>query len=309
MTSGFHHSVLTSAVTRFLITKSDGIYVDGTLGGGGHAEAILTNLSGQGKLIAFDIDNEALRFAKHRLERFHERVIFLNGNFSNIKNILEKLGIGEIDGLLLDLGISSFQIDEPRRGFSFQRDHRIDMRMNQDQVINGWDVINNFSIKKLQQIFQNYGEERYSKRIANKIVKMREKKTIDTTTELSEIVESIVGKRFLNKSLARIFQAIRIEVNRELDSLREVLNDSIDIVNPGGRIVVISYHSLEDRIVKDFFREQSTIVIPSGYKYIPDRICKPSLKVITKKPIISTDEEIHVNPRARSAKLRAAERI
>lgn len=305
----FHQPVLIDEVKNFLITKQDGIYVDGTLGGGGHAESILSHISNRGILIGLDVDDEALKFAKKRLERFQDRVIILKDNFSNIKQILEKMSLSKIDGLLLDLGISSYQIVSKHRGFSYQEEQIIDMRMDKNLEKDGWDVINNSSVEKLYNIFKNYGEERYSRRIASKIIEWRKKQNINTTTDLRNIVESVVGKKFLNKSLARIFQAIRIEVNREIDALNHVLNDTIDLLNLGGRIAVISYHSIEDRIVKNFFREQSTRTVPSGSRLIPDKEIEPKLKILTKKPIKASEIEIAMNPRARSAKLRIAERI
>jgi 16S rRNA (cytosine1402-N4)-methyltransferase len=309
MISDFHQPVLVNAVNKLLITKQDGTYVDGTLGGGGHAESILLNTTDRGTLIGLDVDNEALNFAKKRLTKFQGRVIFCNDNFANIKQVLEKLSIKRIDGLLLDLGVSSYQIDSIHRGFSYQREEKLDMRMNQNLENNARDVINNYSSDKLYDIFKTYGEEKYSRKIVSKIIEMRKKRDINTTLDLKNIIESVVGKKSLIKSLARIFQAIRIEVNREIDSLKKVLMDTVDIINPGGRIVVISYHSIEDRIVKNFFHDQSVSSIPSESKLVPHKEIVPKLKVITKKPLQASEDEISRNKRARSAKLRAAERL
>ena len=305
----YHTPVLVETVTRYLSVNPDGIYVDGTLGGGGHAESILTNISPKGKLIGFDMDIDAITFSKTRLGKFKDRILFIHGNFSNIKQHLNNLGVNRIDGLLLDLGLSSHQIDDARRGFSFREGNRIDMRMDREQQIDGWKVINTYDQNRLADVFWKFGEERNSRRIAKCIIERRDKKQIESTEELAEIISSSTGKQYLNKTLARIFQAIRIEVNNELENLRKALNDSVELLRTGGRIAVISYHSLEDRIAKDFFKEESRSVISSGNKYIPDLQRNALLEVLSKKPIIPSEEEIVVNPRARSAKLRVAERL
>jgi len=309
MIANFHLPVMVDAVLELLITRKDGVYVDGTLGGGGHAEKILENLSPQGKLIGFDVDSEAMAFAQNRLRRFGDQVIYFRENFSNIRSVTAKLNPAGINGLLLDLGISSHQVDDPVRGFSFQTNNRLDMRMDQDMTTTGQKIINEYSQEQLTKIFQNFGEERFSRRIAKNIVNHRLKKMIETTGELSNIVEYVVGKRFLNKSLARIFQAIRIEVNEELYHLQRTLSESLGLLIPGGRMAVISYHSLEDRIVKNFFKKESETRIPSGNKLLPDKLKEPVLSIITKKPIIASEKETMDNPRARSAKLRVAERL
>jgi len=300
---------MVDAALELLITRKDGLYVDGTLGGGGHAEKIIEILSPQGKLVGFDVDGEAMAFAQNRLQRFGDRVIYFRENFSNIKSVITKLNCAGINGLLLDLGISSHQIDDSSRGFSFQNNNRLDMRMDQNLSMTGQKIINDYTQEQLTKIFQNFGEERFSRRIAKNIVNHRSEKMIETTGELSNIVENVVGKRFLNKSLARIFQAIRIEVNRELYHLEKALSDTLDLLIPGGRIAVISYHSLEDRIVKNFFKKQSETLIPSGNKLLPDKLKEQVLSIITKKPIIASEIEVRENPRARSAKLRVAERL
>ena len=305
----FHIPVLVDEVLKYLLTNLEGIYVDGTLGGGGHSEAILSNISSKGQLLCMDVDDDALKFAQNRLRHFDERVNFVKANFSNLAQVLNQKSILQIDGLLLDLGVSSFQIDESSRGFSFQSDALIDMRMNRRQELDGWKVVNQYDQSRLAEIFLKYSEERNSKRIARRIIEMRSRHSIDTTTDLSDAIESAVGKKFLKKSLARIFQAIRIEVNKELDNLKKVLEDAIKFLVPGGRLVVISYHSLEDRIVKDFFREKSRTFIPSKHKLVKDEPIMPALKILTKKPLLASDDEITRNPRARSAKMRVAERI
>ena len=290
MTYEYHTPVLVDEVLQFLVTHSDGFYVDGTLGGGGHAEHILTKLTPQGKLIGFDMDNDAIEHASERLKKF-SNTMFLQDNFTNIKSRLASLGMNHISGLFLDLGVSSRQLDSQERGFSFRSDSRIDLRMNRSQVLDGWMVVNTYEQSQLADVIWKYGEERNSRRIAKKIIFARERQPLDTTQDLARVVESAVGKRWLTKTLARVFQAIRIEVNNELENLRTTLHNAIELLEQGGRIVVISYHSLEDRIVKQMFRSEQRLAI------------------LTKKPIRATEAETAINPRARSAKLRAAERI
>ncbi|MBI1803270.1 MAG: 16S rRNA (cytosine(1402)-N(4))-methyltransferase RsmH [Ignavibacteriae bacterium] len=309
MTDGYHTPVLRDEVLHYLQLIPDGTYVDGTLGGGGHAESIIKKLSVRGRLIAFDRDADAIRFAQQRLENFHEQIVFVQDNFSHIKKRLSDLDTQEVHGIVLDLGVSSFQIDQASRGFSFQRNSRLDMRMDRRQTLDAWTVINSYNQDKLVDIFWKYGEELNSRRIARVIVEKRKQKQIDTTHDLNAIVERVVGGEFLQKSLARIFQAIRIEVNRELESLESALCDAVDVLRPSGRLVVIAYHSLEDRIVKDFFKKESRKFLPSGSKYVPDQPAEPRLRILTKKPITVGEKETVQNTRARSAKLRAAERI
>ena len=309
MDSGYHTPVLVEEVIRLLNVNPDGIYVDGTLGGGGHAESILMRLSLRGRLIGFDIDSEAIKFSENRLSKFGDRVIYFNRNFVAIKKSLNDIEINYVDGILLDLGLSSHQIDTISRGFSFRQNGRIDMRMDQTQLLDGWKVINTYDQNRLSDIFRNYGEDRNSKRIARKIVQARSIQTINTTHELAEIIEPLVGERFLIKSLARIWQAIRIEVNGEMNNLRSFLKGAAELLSIGGRIVVISYHSLEDRIVKEFIRQESKSTIASFERFLPEKELNLKLKNLTKKPLIPNDAEMKFNSRARSAKLRAAERI
>jgi len=309
MDRSYHTPVLVDAVFYHLSVIPDGIYVDGTLGGGGHAEPVLKALSSSGKLIGLDLDAEAIDFARQRLDEFGDRVVCVQDNFSNIAPVLRNLGIKLINGLVLDLGASSRQFDSAARGFSFQADGRIDMRMNQKQDLDGWKVVNTYDGEMLAAILAEYGEERMSGRIAKEIVRRRKSKTIDTSPELAAVVGSIVGGRFLQKSLARVFQAIRIEVNGELDNLKKGLREATAIMESGARLVVISYHSLEDRIVKEFIRSEAVSSVPSGSKFLPDRPCQPRLRILTKKPVTASAGEIRTNPRARSAKLRAAEKI
>lgn len=306
MSGEYHTPVLLHEALRYLISDVNGVYVDGTLGGGGHAEGICSQLGSNGRLVCFDADEDAMRFASERLGKFSNRITFVHSNFRNLKSELARLGVTSIQGLLLDLGVSSFQIDKEARGFSFRGDERIDMRMDRRQAMSGLDVINKYDDVRLADVLWKYGEERNSRRIAKKIA---DAKPVETTGQLAEIVESAVGKQFLTKTLARVFQAIRIEVNDELRSLEQALADCLELLAPRGRIVVISYHSLEDRIVKNFFKAASLSSIPSGHKYIPDMVISPKLKILTKSPVLATEEETDRNSRARSAKMRAAEKL
>lgn len=305
MSHEYHTPVLLHEVLRFLITDVNGVYVDGTLGGGGHAEAICRQLGAGGRLICFDADADAILFASNRLAAFTQRATFVHSNFRNTGAELDALGIEQIDGLLLDLGVSSFQIDEEAKGFSFRGDEKIDMRMDQRQLLSGWNVVNEYAEEKLAEVIWKFGEERNSRRIARRIVEARD---IDSTGKLAAIIESAVGKKFLVKTLARVFQAIRIEVNDELRALEQTLELGVKRMTSGGRIVVISYHSLEDRIVKNFFRQASAEKIPSGHKYVPDTVLVPKLQTLTKSPVEPSEQETERNPRARSAKMRVAEK-
>jgi 16S rRNA (cytosine1402-N4)-methyltransferase len=292
-----------------LLTDNHGCYVDGTLGGGGHADAILDSLEQPGILIGIDADDDAIRTASERLKRFGTRAQMVKNNFRNLPSILSSMGIESVHGVLLDLGVSSFQLDEPTKGFSFRGNDRLDMRMNGEQAFDAQAVVNTYDEEQFAGVLWKYGEEQQSRRIAKAIVRSRKEKNIETTGELVSIIERTVGTRFLTKTLARVFQAIRIEVNNELESLSIALRASIDSLLPGGRLAVISYHSLEDRIVKDTFREVSANSIPSGNKIQPDIPIQPLMRVLTKKPIIASEQEVENNPRARSAKLRVAEKI
>ena len=305
----YHTPVLLQEVLFYFLTARNGFYVDGTLGGGGHAEAILEQLDSTGKLIGIDLDDDALEAANKRLSHFTERAFFVKENFRNIKSVLSQNGIESVQGILLDLGVSSYQIDEPAKGFSFQTDERLDMRMDRHQQVDAKHIVNHYDEQALVDILWMYGEEKHSRRIAKAIVQRRIEKSIETTGQLADIIERTVGRQFLNKTLARVFQAIRIEVNNEMENLRQALCDCVDVLNPCGRIVVISYHSLEDRLVKYAFRAASAESIPSGNKIIPDTPLRPVLKILTRKPITASEEEMAVNPRSRSAKLRAAEKV
>ncbi len=305
----YHTPVLTQEVLSFLLTAKNGIYVDGTLGGGGHAKAVLEQLDHAGKVIGIDLDDDALAVSRERLAQFGERVITVKENFRNIKIVLSQLGVKTVQGVLLDLGVSSFQIDESDKGFSFRADALLDMRMDRRQQGDAKYVVNQYDEQTLANILWKYGEEKHSRRIAKAMVHYRTQHPIESTGQLAAIIERTVGGQFLNKTLARVFQAIRIEVNNEMENLRYAIRNCIDVLNPGGRIVVLSYHSLEDRLIKDAFRTASAHSISSGHKIIPDTPVQAVLNVLTRKPIIASEEEMAENPRSRSAKLRAAEKV
>ncbi len=302
----YHLPVLCAEAVEFLLTDTSRIVVDGTTGGGGHAERICERLLPGGRLVCFDADADALAASQQRLARFLDRVTFVHANFRNLNAELHRLGIDMIDGLLLDLGVSSHQLDEASRGFSYRADEPLDMRMDRRQVRNAREVLNSYTEEQLAEILWRFGEERASRRIASRIVASR---PVETTGDLASVVRRAVGGKDLVKSLARVFQAIRIEVNDELGSLAQVLNGSLDVLAQRGRLVVISYHSLEDRIVKEFFREEAAASIPSGHKLVPDTPRIPRLRILTRRPVEAGTEEMRRNGRARSARLRAAERI
>jgi len=302
MSTAYHTPVLCDAAVRILVSDPSWTYVDGTLGGGGHAEAICRRLSESGHLIACDRDEDALAFSRERLAGFAGRITFVHTDLGSLGSHIRQ---GPIGGLLLDLGVSSFQLDEGSRGFSFQGVHPLDMRMDRRQRRTAAEVVNTSSERILSDILFRYGEERSARRIARAIVARR---PLETTSELRRAVEEAVGPRFLVKSLARVFQALRIEVNQELDQLGRVLETVTPLVCAGGRVVVISYHSLEDRIVKEFFRREAADRIPSAHRLVPDQVRIPVLRILTRRPIVPAPEEVKENPRARSAKLRAAEK-
>jgi 16S rRNA (cytosine1402-N4)-methyltransferase len=305
----YHTPVLLDHILEYLPAAGDGIFIDGTVGGGGHAEKILARLSQRSRLICFDMDDDALAYARKRLREYGDRAIFFKDNFKNFRARLNEISVAGVNGVLLDLGVSSYQIDQGARGFSFQSQEKIDMRMDRGQHLDGWTIVNTYSPERLLEIIREFGEERFASRIVRNIVKIRQNNAMNTNADLSGAVESAVGPKMLQKSLARVFQAIRIEVNGELENLRKALEESMDILVPGGRMMVISYHSLEDRIVKQWIKKESQKVIRSGNKLIPDQPVKPKLLELTKKPIVPDESEIQANPRARSAKLRIAEKI
>jgi 16S rRNA (cytosine1402-N4)-methyltransferase len=307
--TSYHTPVLLQETLAFLLTARNGFYVEGTLGGGGHAEAVLKELAPEGMLIGIDLDDDALAAAGKRLKDDTNRIRLVKSNFRNIRSVLSQCNVGNVHGILLDLGVSSFQLDAPEKGFSFRADEILDMRMDRTQHLNARQIVNTYDERSLAELFWKYGEEKDSRKIARTLIRTRTMKPITTTGELASIIERIVGGRFLNKTLARVFQAIRIEVNNELENLQKALSECIDVLMPGGRLIVISYHSLEDRIVKEVFRDASATSKPSGHKLLPDDEITPAIKVLTRKPVMASDVEVAVNSRARSAKLRAAERV
>lgn len=305
-----HYSVLLTESIEGLNIKEDGIYVDATLGYGGHSSEILKKLT-TGHLYSFDQDEEAIQDSKKRLMEISNNFTIIYSNFVNMKEKLKEQGITKVDGIIFDLGLSSPQIDNKDRGFTFMTDAPLDMRMDTSQTITASTIVNTYSIEELSNIFFIYGEEKMSKVIAKKIVSERLKKEIKTTKELVKIIESAVGAKYFNKNHPerQIFQAIRIEVNGELDVLKKVLPDAINLLNKSGRISVITFHSLEDRIVKQIFKQNSEVDdLVKGLPIIPKEF-QPKLKLINKKPILPSNVELEENSRSRSAKLRIVERI
>ena len=308
----FHHiSVLLNECIDNLNIRPDGIYVDGTMGGGGHSLEIAKRLT-TGRLICIDQDPNAHEAAGKRLAEYKDRITFVRDNFGNIRNILDSLGIEKIDGMLLDIGVSSHQLDEAERGFSYQQDAPLDMRMNPDKPFSAYDVVNGYDEDELDRVIFTYGEERWARRIAQFIVKERETKPIETTGELVDIIKKAVPKGARKDGphpAKRTFQAIRIEVNGELDVLQKAIDDVAERLSVGGRLCIITFHSLEDRIVKEAFRKQENpCICPPQF---PVCVCgkKPLGRVITRKPILPSKEELEVNPRSRSAKLRVLEGV
>ena len=304
-----HKPVMLEQCINGLNIKKDGIYVDGTLGGAGHSKEILKRLSNKGLLIGIDRDEDALNAAKENLKEF-QNVIYVHNNHDNIKEILEELKIDNVDGILLDLGVSSNQLDERNRGFSYLGENELDMRMDKSQKLTAKEVVNEYKEEDLANVIYEYGEERFSRQIAKNICKQRKEKEIKTTKELVDIIEKSIPKKFQNDGhpAKRTFQAIRIEVNNEIKPLYNTVLNSIDCLKPGGRLAIITFHSLEDRAVKNAYIEaKGKCTCP---KDLPYCVCgaKSLGEIITKKPIIATDEEIKENSRSKSAKLRIFER-
>ena len=308
-----HIPVLCDEVVNFLKPQSDGIYVDGTVGLGGHSYAILNASAPKGCVIGIDLDSEALAIAKERLQTFKDRCHLINGNFAEMPILLAGCGIDAVDGVLLDLGVSSLQLDTPGRGFSFNHTGPLDMRMQGEHgevVLTAMQVVNNSPMDTLVDIFKRYGEERFARRIAAQIIKARQKTPITTTTHFAEIVKRAVPRKTSKIHPAtRVFQALRIHVNRELENLETGLDVAISLLKPGGCLGVITFHSLEDRIVKRRFQTCArTCLCPPK---TPVCICghKPSLQILTKRPVVPDASEVQHNPRARSAKLRVARKL
>ena len=307
-----HYSVLLNETIENLNIKPDGIYVDGTLGGGGHAYQVASRLSEKGRLIGIDQDADAIAAAGERLKEFGDKITIIRSNYANMKEELHRIGVEKVDGIVLDLGVSSFQLDTPERGFTYRDESApLDMRMDDRQSLTAKDIVNGYSEMELYRIIRDYGEDKFAKNIAKHIVQERAKKPIETTGELTEIIRASIPMKVQvtgGHPAKRTFQAIRIELNRELDVLRDSLDGMIDILDDGGRLCIITFHSLEDRIVKTIFRKnENPCTCPSHF---PVCVCGnvSKGKVITRKPILPSEEELEVNSRSKSAKLRIFER-
>ncbi len=310
--SEFHHvSVLLEECIQGLAIKPDGIYVDGTLGGAGHSSRIAAKLT-TGRLIGIDRDNVALEAAAERLRPFEDRVTLVHANFCDVDQALQGLGIDKVDGILLDLGVSSPQLDDGQRGFSYMTDAPLDMRMNGEDIRDARQIVNTWSYEELKRILYDYGEERFAPRIAAAICRRREQAPIETTLELVDVIKSAMPASALREKqhpAKRSFQAIRIAVNDELGAVETVMKKAVPLLNPGGRLAVITFHSLEDRIVKNAMAEAAKgCTCPPSF---PVCVCgkKPQVRIVTRKPIVSGEEELERNPRARSAKLRICEKL
>ncbi len=307
-----HRSVLLDECIESLAIRPDGVYIDGTAGGAGHSSVIAARLNEQGRLIALDQDETAVAVATERLSVFGARARVVRSNFCELASVCEMLGIEAIDGLLLDLGVSSYQLDTAERGFSYQADAPLDMRMDVRNPLTAKRIVNEYSEEEIRRILFEYGEERFSSRIASNIVREREKRTIETTGELVEIIKRSIPSAQRDGGhhpAKRSFQALRIEVNAELDVIAPAIKSAVRLLKPGGRIAIITFHSLEDRIVKQTFASLAEgCTCPKSF---PVCVCgnRPKVKVVTRKPILPSEEELEVNPRSRSAKLRVAEKL
>ena len=306
-----HTSVLLEETIDGLAVKPDGIYVDATLGGGGHAFEVCSRLNGNGRFIGIDQDAAAIEAAGERLKDFGEKVTIIRSNYRELKSVLRSIGVEKVDGIVLDLGVSSYQLDTAERGFSYRADASLDMRMDQRQQTTAKDIVNTYSETELYRVIRDYGEDKFAKNIAKHIVMEREKNPIETTGQLNEVIRRAIPMKFQKNGghpSKRTFQAIRIELNRELEVLKDSLDDMIDLLNPGGRLCIITFHSLEDRIVKSAFRKnENPCTCPSDF---PVCVCGKVSKgsILTRKPILPSEEEMEENSRAKSAKLRIFER-
>lgn len=307
-----HYSVLLEETIDNLNIKPDGVYVDGTLGGGGHSYQICKRLTDGGRLIGIDQDKDAIAAAGERLKEFEDRVTIVRSNYSNMKNVLQNLGVEKVDGIVLDLGVSSFQLDTPERGFTYRsEDAPLDMRMDDRQKLTAKDIVNEYSEAELFRIIRDYGEDRFAKNIAKHIVAARKDKPIETTGELNRIISGAIPMKVQatgGHPSKRTYQAIRIELNHELDVLKDTLDDMIDLLNEDGRLCIITFHSLEDRIVKSNFKKnENPCTCPSSF---PVCVCgkKSKGRVVTRKPILPSEEELEANSRSKSAKLRVFEK-
>lgn len=307
-----HVSVLLPECIENLDIKPDGVYVDGTTGGGGHSLEIAKKLGDNGRLICIDRDRDALNAAGKRLEEYSDKITFVHSNYSELGGVLDELGIEKVDGVLLDLGVSSYQLDTAERGFSYMQDAKLDMRMDRDSSTSAYEVVNEYPEEELRRILFEYGEEKFARNIAANIVKKRAEKPIETTLELAELIKASMPKAAReggHHPAKRSFQAIRIEVNSELAGIPPVIDAAVSHMAEGGRIAIITFHSLEDRIVKQKFASLAEGCICP--KSLPVCVCnnKPKVKLVSRKPIVASDEELEINPRSRSAKLRVAEKL
>ena len=306
-----HYSVLLDETIDGLNIKENGIYVDGTLGGGGHSYHIASKLGKDGRLIGIDQDEAAIQAASERLNPFKDNVTIVRSNYENVKMVLDELGIDYVDGMVLDLGVSSYQLDTVERGFSYKYDTALDMRMDTRQSLTARDIVNNYSQSQLFHMIKDFGEDQFASNIAKHIVKAREVKPIETTYELNDIIKAAIPAKMRatgGHPSKRTFQAIRIECNRELEVLKNTLDTMIELLNPGGRLCIITFHSLEDRIVKNAFRKaENPCTCP---KEFPVCVCgeKPRGKQVTRKPVLPSDQELEENSRSKSAKLRVFEK-
>lgn len=307
-----HISVLLEETIDSLAIKPDGIYVDGTLGGGGHSLEICKRLGEGGRLIGIDQDEDAIKAATERLKDYKDKVTIVHSNYQEIDSVLRELSISGVDGIVLDLGVSSYQLDNAERGFSYREDAPLDMRMDRSKEMTAYEIVNNYSESDLFRVIKNYGEDNFAKNIAKHIVKAREIKPIETTFELNEIIKAAIPAKMRQGTghpSKKTFQAIRIELNRELEVLENSIDRMINLLNPGGRLSIITFHSLEDRIVKNLFRDNmNPCTCPPNF---PVCMCGkvPTGKIITRKPIAPSEEELEYNKRAKSSKLRVFERI
>ncbi len=306
-----HVSVLLEETVTQLNIRPDGIYVDGTLGGAGHAYEVCSRLGENGRFIGIDQDEAAIITGRERLEQFGDRVTIVRNNYCNMPTVLKELGIEKVNGIVLDLGVSSYQLDTAERGFSYKEDGPLDMRMDKRQPLTAKDIVNGYSEMELYRIIRDYGEDKFAKNIAKHIVRMRQEKELTTTYELNEAIKAAIPMKIRKNTghpSKKTFQAIRIELNKELEVLNNTLQDMIDLLDDGGRICVITFHSLEDRIVKSIFRKnENPCTCPPSF---PVCMCgkKPTGKVITRKPILPSEEEMEINRRSKSAKLRVFEK-
>ena len=307
-----HIPVMTQEVIEYLVTRNEGVYVDATLGLGGHTKSILSHTNFKSKIIGLDVDEEAINIASNKLSKHKDNVVFRNSNFSEIDRVLLELEIGEVDGIVADLGMSSFQLDSSKRGFSFNRDEKLDMRMDARLRFTAFDLVNEMSVDEISKVLKVFGEERWSRRIAKRIVQSRGDKPISTSSELANLVSDAIPKKFHPARIhpaTKTFQAFRIAVNHELENIEEFIGKAVPFLKRGGRLVIISFHSLEDRLVKRLFQNLSSACIcPPD---LPMCGCGKTseLKILTRSPLVPGEAEILDNPRARSAKMRVSEKL